>query len=214
MYFLVLDTETANDIDCPLSYDLGFAVVNENNEVFAKESLVIAEIYLDRSLMTSAYYASKLPQYEIDLANGRRKMVRLATAKKMIFDYCEKFNIHYVVAHNARFDYKSMQTTQRYKTCSKYRFFFPYGVEFVDTLKMARLAMKNNDEYGAFCYENDYLTKNGRKRFTAEILYRFISKDNDFIEEHQGLADVLIEKEIFFYCLAHGVTVEDGLLWK
>jgi hypothetical protein len=35
----------------------------------------------------------------------------------------------------------------------------------------------------------------------AEVLYRFISGDNDFIESHTGLEDVLIEKEIFAYCV-------------
>ena len=56
-----------------------------------------------------------------------------------------------------------------------------------------------------------YLTKNGRKRYTAEILYRFISGNNEFTEEHTGLADVLIEKEILVECLRRGVA--DGKLW-
>ena len=43
--------------------------------------------------------------------------------------------------------------------------------------------------------------KNGRPRATAEILYKYISCDDDFIEEHTGLADVLIEKEIFAHCM-------------
>jgi hypothetical protein len=35
---------------------------------------------------------------------------------------------------------------------------------------------------------------------TAEVLYRFITKDNDFVESHTGLEDVMIEKEILAYC--------------
>ena len=54
--------------------------------------------------------------------------------------------------------------------------------------------------YKKFCLENGYMTKNNQCRFTAEILYRFISKNNGFIEEHKGLDDVLIEKEIMAYC--------------
>ena len=46
-----------------------------------------------------------------------------------------------------------------------------------------------------------YITKNGQVRLTAEILYQFISGEEDFIEQHQGLEDVLIEKEIFQYCI-------------
>ena len=44
------------------------------------------------------------------------------------------------------------------------------------------------------------LTKNGKVRLTAEIIYRFISKDNDFVESHTGLEDVTIETEILAYC--------------
>ena len=49
-------------------------------------------------------------------------------------------------------------------------------------------------------YLNGYICKNGQLKMTAEILYRFISGQEDFDEEHTGLADVLIEKEILAYC--------------
>ena len=44
------------------------------------------------------------------------------------------------------------------------------------------------------------MTANGRLRKTAEILWRFISGNNDFEESHTGLEDVLIEAEIMWYC--------------
>jgi len=34
-------------------------------------------------------------------------------------------------------------------------------------------------------------------RETAEILYRYLSGNNNFVEEHKGYEDILIEKEIF-----------------
>jgi hypothetical protein len=69
-----------------------------------------------------------------------------------------------------------------------------------DTLKMARSVVGKMPTYKRFCKENGYITKNGQMRFTAEILYRFSSKDNDFCESHTGLEDVMIEKEILAYC--------------
>jgi hypothetical protein len=35
---------------------------------------------------------------------------------------------------------------------------------------------------------------------TAEVLYKFITKDIDFVEEHKGLEDVDIERQILAYC--------------
>ena len=54
--------------------------------------------------------------------------------------------------------------------------------------------------YIKFCNENGYNLKNGKARNTAEILFRFISKDPAFDESHTGLEDVLIEEQIMHYC--------------
>ena len=45
------------------------------------------------------------------------------------------------------------------------------------------------------------MTKNNQCRYTAEVIYRFIIKDNNFSESHTGLEDVLIEKDILAYIL-------------
>ena len=65
---------------------------------------------------------------------------------------------------------------------------------------MAKDVISTMPTYQKFCAENGYLTKQGKPRLTAEVLYRFISKDTTFKEEHTGLEDVLIETEILRYC--------------
>ena len=210
--FIVLDTETTNSLDDPLTYDIGFAVIDEKGKVYESHSFVIAEIFLDKELMKSAYFAEKIPQYWKDIKDGKRKLAKLLTVKKILAKVMKDNHTNIVIAHNARFDYRSLATTQRFLTSSKYRYFLPYGTEVYCTLKMARQALKNSVEYDNFCYNNGYLTKRGCKRYTAEILYRFLTGQNDFIESHTGLEDVLIEKEIFSFCFANGIT--DGKLWE
>ena len=210
--FIVLDTETTNSLDDPLTYDIGFAVIDEKGKVYESYSFVIAEIFLDKELMKSAYFADKIPQYWQDIKDGKRKLAKLLTVKKILAKVMKENNTNIVIAHNARFDYRSLATTQRFLTSSKYRYFLPYGTEIYCTLKMARQALKNNIEYDNFCWNNHYLTKRGCKRYTAEIIYRFLTAKNDFVESHTGLEDVLIEKEIFSFCFANGIT--DGKLWE
>ena len=53
--------------------------------------------------------------------------------------------------------------------------------------------------------------KTPQPRFTAEILYRFISGNKDFIENHTGLEDVMIEKEILAYCFRQHKAMRKGL---
>ncbi len=210
---MVLDTETANSLDDPLCYDIGFAVVNPfTGDVIETQSYVVAEVFLDKELMASAYFADKIPEYWADIESGVRRLARFSTIRKAVYETCRKYAIKKIFAHNMRFDNRSCNLTQRWLTSSKYRYFFPYGVEMWDTLKMARNTLKHNDEYGEFCYENDYLTKNGQRRYTAEIIYRFLTDNNDFVEEHKGLDDVMIEKEILRYCLEHDAEM-DGRLW-
>ena len=106
-----------------------------------------------------------------------------------------------IIAHNARFDYRSTTRTQRYLTKSKYRFFLPYGIEIWDTLKMAQDTICKQKSYVQWAKDNGFCTKNGRPKATAEILYRYITGQKNFIENHTGLEDVLIEKEIFSHCI-------------
>lgn len=208
---IVFDTETTNTIDDPIFFDIGWAVVDFDGNVYETASFVNADVFLDDELMACAYYAEKIPQYWQEIKMGQRKLAKLTTIRKALTETCKRHGINVLCAHNARFDYRSTNTTQRFQTGSKYRYFLPYGVELWDTLKMAREAFKNDEAYDTFCWENDYLTKRGCKRYTAEILYRFISGNNEFEEAHTGLEDVMIEKEILVECLRRGV--ENGKLW-
>lgn len=213
MYYILLDTETTNDIECPFCYDFGFSVIDEKAKVYETFSFVVAEIFLNKELMENAYFSEKIPQYWVDIENGTRKLARYNTIRKILKETMKKYRVDTVIAHNVRFDYLSSQTTQRYLTKSKYRWFFPYGTRFCDTLKMARDTFSKDNEYIDFCLENGFYYGKNSIRYTAEILYRYLTQDIDFIESHTGLEDVLIEKEIFKACLERGCTVESGYLW-
>lgn len=212
MNYIVFDCETANTLEDPFVYDLGWSVITDEYEVLAERSFVNADIFIEEAeLMKSAYFADKIPQYVADIADGKRELRRFSTIKKAFADDCKNFDVIAIMAHNAHFDYKALQATQRYLTKSKYRYFFPYGVEIWDTLKMARQTFGKNEEYRKFCLENDLVCKNGQLRMTAEALYKFITKNLDFEEEHTGLADVRIEREIFRHCVEMNADIERKL---
>lgn len=215
-YIAVVDTETANGLEDALVYDIGWAIVDKHGNVFVTRSYLVREIFCDeRDLMQSAYYAEKIPMYLQEVAEGKRKILPFAFIRQIFKRDCEKYNCNTVCAHNARFDLNALNTTQRFLTKSKYRYFFPYGVEIWDTMKMAQDVICQMPTYKRFCSQHeDYTLKNGNPRKTAEILYRFIIKDNDFIENHTGLEDVLIEKEILAYCIRQHKKMRKGLFQK
>lgn len=211
-YYVVIDTETCNglvvdeklDLTQSLVYDIGWQVIDKQGKVYEKRSFAIFEIFCEMSdVMTSAYYANKIPNYWDDIKSGKRALVRLSTARNKLIEDLNKYNVKAVMAHNAGFDLRALNNTERYITKSKYRYFFPYKTEIWDTLKMANDVILTQHNYRKFCEENGYMTKHKtpRPRATAEILYRYISANYDFVEEHQGLADVEIESIIFAYCM-------------
>ena len=210
-YIIVLDTET-----CPLDkdfngvtpfnmfvYDIGWAVVDKKGNVYETKSYINRDIFFDeKELMDSAYYSNKLPQYYEDIKNGTRKVATWYNIRKDLADTMARYNTKTVCAHNARFDDGATKNTQRWLTKSKFRYFFPKKTEIWDTMKMAQDVVAKTPTYKEFCEENGYMTKHKtpRPQVKAEVLYKYITGDNDFIESHTALEDVLIEKEILAYC--------------
>lgn len=210
-YIIVMDTET-----CPLDrdyngvtpfnmfvYDIGWAVVDKHGNVYETKSYVNKDIfYGEKDLMNSSYYANKLPQYFEDIENGSRVVASWFEIRKDLVETMKRYETNIVCAHNARFDDGATKNTQRWLTKSKYRYFLPYRTEVWDTMKMSLDVIASMPTYKAFCEENGYMTrhKTPRPQVKAEVIYRFITGDNDFIESHTGLEDVLIEKEILAYC--------------
>jgi DNA polymerase III alpha subunit (gram-positive type) len=153
--------------------------------------------------MKSAYYADKIPNYIRDLAHQKRELKTTYEIRKIFCEVTEKYGCEFVCCHNARFDYRALNNIQRWTTKSKYRYFLPYGMEVWDTLKMATDVVAKMPTYIDFCEKHGFMTKHKtpRPQLTAEVLYRFISGNVDFIESHTGLEDVEIETEIFKYCM-------------
>lgn len=201
-YYLTIDTETANSLEDPMMYDIGGCIHDKQGNVYETFSFVIYDVFCaDRELFNTAYYAEKRPMYEQQIAAGQRKIVSIYTARRHVADLCKAYNVKAIIAHNARFDYRSTNYTLRYVTKSKSRFFLPYGIPMWDTLKMAQDTICKQKAYIRFCEEYGYIKKNGTVRATAEILYKYISNNPEFMEDHTGLEDVLIEKEIFARCM-------------
>lgn len=220
---IVLDTETCNgivvddklDLSQSIVYDLGWQVVDLHGNIYERRSFVVYDSFVCmKDVMKSAYYAEKIPRYEEQIASGKRKLVRFETARKIFLEDMKRYNVSTVSAHNARFDYNALNNSQRYFTKSAKRYFLPYGTEIWDTLKMARQTYGQEWGYRKFCEENGYMTKHKtpRVRLTAEILYRYISGNDDFEESHTGLEDVEIETKLLWAILKKHKKL-DRALW-
>jgi hypothetical protein len=224
-YIIMTDTETCNtlvnekgglDMSSTFVYDIGWAVCDKRGNIYETKSYIVDDIFNhEKELMESAYYSSKIPQYLEQIAKGERVVASYYEIRKDFLDTMARYNTNTVCAHNSRFDYNATNTTQRWLTKSKYRYFFPKDVEIWDTLKMARDVVIYTKSYKAFCEKNGYMTKHKtpRPRATAEIIYRYITGNEEFIESHTALEDVLIEVKILAYCFSKHKAMAKGL-WE
>lgn len=214
--YLITDTETANSLEDPLVYNFAGRVIDAHGNVYEEASFLNMDVYRDKTLMTSAYYASKIPLYEEQLRNGEITPASWYQIGRWVREVCKRWNVVAIIAHNARFDYRSCSATQRWETSSKFRYFFPYGVEIWDTMRMAREIIAKQEKYVRFCEENNFMTnhKIPRPRVTAEVLYRFIANDLEFEEQHRALEDTKIESEIFWYCMKRRCKKEHRYCFK
>ena len=223
-YILIVDTETANtmrddsgrlDTSSTLVYDCGWAVMDTRGNIYRTRSFVNRDIFVyERELMRTAYYADKIPLYLEGIKDGSRIMADTYEIWKCMMEDMEEYGITEVCAHNARFDYNSLNTLKRWTTKSKFRYWFPCGTEIWDSMKMARSVIHNMPTYRKFCEEYGLLTANGRLSTTAENLYRFIIKDPYFEESHTGLEDVMIEAQIVAYCYRQHKAMKKKLFEK
>lgn len=199
---LLLDTETCNSLEEPLIYDFGGRVLNLRTlEIPEEVSYTIFDIYAgQRELMKTAYYAEKLPQYEIGMKNGLWKMKRFYNVRREVLSWFDKYNIIGVAAYNTKFDRRALNNTLRFLTDGKSRYFFPYGVKFYDIWTMAANTIFQTQTYRKMAYDNEWYSEKGNVRTTAEHAWRYLTKNADYDERHTALEDVKIEMEIMLHC--------------
>lgn len=199
--FLVIDTETCNSIEQPFPYDIGYAICDRYGNIYEKKSFVVAEVFLDMAdVMTSAYYAEKIPNYWDDIKNGSRTLRTFRNIRAEIHSDMKKYNVKKVGAYNMGFDKKALNNLTRYVTKSWMRWFFPFGTEYFCIWNMACQTLMNRATYIKFAEKNGLISPSNNLMTSAEACYKYVTKNIDFKEEHTGLEDVLIEVQILKEC--------------
>ena len=200
--YLVIDTETCNTLEQPLVYDIGYAIADRDGNVVLERSFLVAEIFLDKKdVMSSAYYAEKIPMYWEDVKKGTRVIKSLFNIRKQLFADMKEYNVKKVGAYNMGFDKRALNTTIRYCSKSLIRWFFPFGVEYFCIWNMACQVIMDTRKYVNFAIQNGLVSEKGNIQTSAESCFKFLMNDVNFIESHTGLEDVKIEVQIMAKCL-------------
>ena len=194
---LVLDTETIN-LEKQFVYDLGYTIADADGNVVARKSYVISQVFNNKELFATGYYSNKMPLYLERLANGYSKKVGWGHAMRYLANDIKKYGITEIYAYNSKFDTKAIAFM-----CGWFNVVNPLGdKEILDIMDFIK-PITNTKEYKDFCKVNGYMTKHKypRPQMKAETLYRYLTDNVDYEEEHTGLEDSLIELEILLTAL-------------
>lgn len=212
MNVLIIDTETANSVEQPLPYDVGYAIVNtETGEIYTEKSFVVAEIFFDDELMKGAYFADKIPQYWEDIKAKKRIVKSICSIRREIKKDMQTYSVSKVGAYNMGFDNRATKNDVRFISGSMVRWFFPFGTEFFCIWNMACTSILNTADYVRFALDNGFVSEHNNIQTNAENAYRFLKNDIDFSESHTGLEDVKIEIEIMLAVLRSNMEYSDRI---
>ena len=200
--YIVGDIETANFAEDALAYDVGLAIIDRKGNVYDRKSFIVSEIFVNEpDLMKSAYYAHKIPEYLAEIERGGREVATFYKVVALLKEWNAKYKPKAFLAYNAFFDMSGLNRTQRYITKSKYRYALPYGLQVQCIWHMACQTICSQKKYYDFCIKNGFVSKAGNISTSAETVYRFLTNNPVFQEEHKGLEDVEIEAKIFAECI-------------
>lgn len=203
MNILVFDTETV-DVEHAFCYNVGYTIVNiETREKLIKRDYVIEQVWENKMLFSTAYYAEKKQLY-INALRGRKASIKHwgHTMQRMIKDI-QEYNVEFAYAFNSPFDVRVFDFNSEWFKSSN-------ALDYVETIDIRGLINKLlfSDEYKAFCEENGFYTESGNYSGNAETLTKFIRQDIDFVEDHTALSDSLIEADIILYMIdKYGVDI-------
>lgn len=203
MNILVLDTETLGLADQRV-YNLGYVVYDtEAHAKLVERDYVIKQIFDNAALMQTAYYADKKPLYVERLEDGACKKLFWGSACRILAHDMEHYKVDAVLAYNSRFDYKAIMTTcKRY--CTKRN---PTAGGIADIMKVIN-SITETEDYKNFCKAHGFMTKHKKPRCQrkAETLFRYLTGQVDYKEEHTALADSRIELDIYLEAVKRGLT--------
>lgn len=197
---MVFDTETTS-LNKPFCYNIGYCVFDtDNNEIVLKKDFVVEQIWHNIPLFSTAYYANKRPLYIKSMRAKKSKMEKFGYITREMYRTIKLYSIESAYAYNSSFDEKVFNFN-----CDFFKVINPFdNVNIFDIRGMVHNKIAYNPDFQIFCETHNLFTESGNYSTTAETIYKYITNQIDFVEEHTALADSEIETEILKYCINKG----------
>ena len=208
MNVCVFDTETTS-LEKPFCYNIGFIIGNtDNGEILVKKEFVIDQIWQNKELFSSAYYANKRPFYVSGMRARKIQLDKWGFACQRMARLLNEYDVVGGYAYNSSFDEKVFNfNSEWFKTLNPIE-----NIPIYDIRGYVHAKIAWQDDFRSFCEKNNRFTESGNYSTTAETVFQYFSKDSNFKEDHTALSDSIIEWEILKKCVSQGL--EWGVKYK
>lgn len=221
--FIVLDTEGVNDGKPSannlganaLVYDVGLVVADRTGQVFDKFSLVNTDVFYQDSLMESAYYHEKIPQYIEGIGENWEPMPWLQIVNLMR-DLVMDYQVRDIWAYNVSYDQAATNYTTAKASNSFRRFFAPYGTRYRDIWDYAGSTLCATQKYVSWCIENGFVSASGNPSTNADTVGKYLCGSLEYSEKHTALSDAEDELRILLAAMKRKQKARDsrGQGWR
>jgi hypothetical protein len=200
----IFDTETTGLVK-PFCYNIGYIIHDlETGKDLLKREFVVEQIWHNIPLFSTAYYADKRPIYIKRMRARKILLEKFGYITQIMKRDFKKLNVKNAYAYNSTFDKNVFEFN-----CDFFKVLNPFdNVEIFDIWTYAQNKIAFTDDYKAFCEKNELFTETGNFSTNAENIYKFITNDNEFIEEHTALNDSKIELAILLECVKRGAQLQ------
>lgn len=215
--FLVFDTETTTPIKFEgftrnqLVFDIGYQICDKKGNVFLERSYVIEEVFTNMDYMQNAYFWKKYPQYLEGLETGKYTMIKWEDMLKELWQLIQECNVSVVSAYNLAFDLYVMQYTNQTLRNRDFKLFD--NLEHLCIMGMSVETICQQKTFQRLALENNWISASGKFLSTkAETVYKYATYNFDYEEEHTGLEDVKIERELMVLCFRQHKKMSKGIV--
>lgn len=202
---MVFDTETTTAKEAKkFCYNVGYTIVDTDTETaLCKKDFVVEQIWHNIPLFSTAYYAEKRPIYVAAMRSRKATLDKWGYIMRSMRHDIHEYKVEYAYAYNSPFDDEVFTfNCDWFKTTNPLE-----NIPVLDIRGMVSEFITNTDDYKEFCEQNKFFTESGNYSATAEIVYRYLTANCDFIEAHTALADSEIETEIMLQCVNLGAEI-------